>query len=155
MSKKKFKRTICHKCRVCEGNPNPKFCYKVLYKNNPKAFMDELLPDILHDPSIWTFIQELDKDDFKTILCAIINCSRCKKDDKAINSCMNKFKNQVENGRRYTKSGNGGIRATYKKSKKKKEKEIAYAAVMISDNEKFKERVRDILGNNNKQSNNN
>lgn len=115
--------------------------------------MDELLPDILHDPSIWTFIQELDKDDFKTILCAIIDCSGCKKDDKAVNSCMNKFKNQVESGRRYTKSGNGGVRVTYAKSKKK-EKQIAYAAVMMSDNEEFKERVRDILGNNNKQSNN-
>lgn len=155
MSKKKFKRTICHKCKTCEGNPSPTFCYKILYTNNSNNFVDELLPDILLDPSARDFMLDIDYQDFQDLICQIIDCKGCTKDKKVVKKCLMKFINQIRNGKSYARTHNSSILANCNKKTKKKDKIPAYATVMISDNEKFRERIKSILGNKNKQSDNN
>lgn len=46
-SKKQFINNVCSQCRLCKKNAEPNFCYYVVYKENPKKFINMILVNLI------------------------------------------------------------------------------------------------------------
>ena len=169
LHKAKFKQMFCTKCGICPIGSNPKFCYGVLYKNNPEQFTNVVFPKIMenHDILKDQIVPDFEGNTllitafFNNILCDDEICTKCTKNkdtDKILN-CLAKFRLQCKPGYQTVQE----IKNQWKKERKAqnkikqannlKLKANATVTVLMSTDAEFLEAVEKILGNNNKQQN--
>jgi len=137
------------------------FCYEVLYVRNPNRFTSVIIPKLLHnemliDITLTTFdMSETSTtctiDAFRKTFCSSGICKKCSKDAKRVLKCLSKFNAQFMCNRNTNKIGKEYSR----KKTTCKLKNTPKVSILISDNEKFKMEVKQLIEHSNKQQDKN
>lgn len=153
LARKKFRRSICSTCGLCPTDSGRRLCYNKLYAQDPKKFVDILLPVLIkkHDElkklrTATTEPTTLELAAFKTLICDVRICNHCiGSSPKTVANCYKAFLKQLK--------PKNAIKATYKK-KNKVPKELPVMTTIISDNDEFAQEIVRILEeyNNHKKS---
>lgn len=139
-SKSQFVGIVCRHCSLCEGYPDPTFCYQKMYRKGPEIFMDDCYLQLLN-MSAFSFVPTI--SEFRKIFCHSGVCGDKHMVCEDILLCHELFKDQIERG----------IDALYagkKKGKKLKDDPYifeAYPTLFLSGNKEWKDEVEGILKN--------
>jgi len=138
INRKKFKNKVCRNCKLCTKNFSPVFCFDKFYKQNPKKFINVIPKKFKKYKNTLRMILKSDKKRFnnplyifKKIFCDSNICNGCIKSTPKIIQCIDIFKSQLD------------MQNTIKKG--------PIVAILCSDDKIFKEKIRLIIENNNRQ----
>lgn len=147
MKKSDFKTKICRDlCLFCDNDTDPKFCFNRLFENNESAFKSTIVFNIMqYSHQLDVIMNESNKNikknpylinRFEAIFCFNNVCKNCKQSKKSILRCIRLFKRQYNT-----------IKMDFSSLNKVKIV-LPEVAILISNNEVFKERVKYIFENN-------
>jgi hypothetical protein len=154
-NKKQFIEIICPACNICKDIGNPFFCYKNIYKKNPKRFASVLknLINIRRHYNMNNFdVGDINVEQFSEVFC---NTGVCNNMFNAfcpiLPECHDIFRAQINNESRASSLKHKVIRLKQKHKRKKREIYVcsAYPTFFSSNDEKFKAKVKKILNGDN------
>ncbi len=151
MSEKKFKNKVCNRCKSCSGIIIPAFCFNKLYKSDPPKFIRVMPSSYLNNQVSFELLRSYNYKDmmvrvttFRRIFCQSNICKNCKGDVATTMNCITIFRNQSDAKAKSTSV----IKKVKHHVKIIKKPEVT---IMCSDDDEFKEEVKRIIENNNKQ----
>lgn len=146
-NKNQFIDIVCAQCKICRIY-EPTYCYNVAYKENPDMFMSEVYPRLLRQ-KFWLDKHQVGPDfiqiaQFRDLFCLSGMCGGgYKMECRESLRCFNAFRDQMK-----------GVKVRDKRKGKSKKKEpvifAAYPTFFISDEEDFRNEIRGILGDGNR-----
>ena len=148
-NKKQFTEIICPTCNICRKQTNPFFCYKDIYKKNPKRF-ETVLKNLINMRRHYNMnsldIDALDIEHFSKAFC---NTRICNNMPSAycpiLPECYDMFMAQLDDKTRTPSLKHKIVKLRQKSKRKTRYVCSAYPTFFSSNNKKFKDKIERIL----------